>query len=236
MPGRARGLGAVRVTIVVLTGANGSSPRCRARGRGGQLVTELWIVVSVATIMWCGGADGRPEHAEFRHGGARPLLPRKGGRLVGRSGAPLPLGVCAVERRGLLKDWVGRRAEPQATNGGPGFPGGSTSPAVYIIVTARRCIYVYVASGGSARLRHASSHSTSTPGGCRKTVSSWRRRDVTAATTSRARARRAMPWAHGAAALQAVRFQPVVDEGRSARSSGRSRRSRSAPAARGRAP
>ena len=24
------------------------------------------------------------------------------------------------ERRGLLKDWVGRRAEPQATNGGPG--------------------------------------------------------------------------------------------------------------------
>ena len=28
-------------------------------------------------------------------------------------------GARVVERRGLLKDWVGRRAEPQATNGGP---------------------------------------------------------------------------------------------------------------------
>ena len=35
-----------------------------------------------------------------------------------------PPGVRAVERRGLLKDWVGRRAEPQATNGGLGRDGG----------------------------------------------------------------------------------------------------------------
>ena len=30
------------------------------------------------------------------------------------------LGACATERRGTLKDWVGRRVEPQATNGGRG--------------------------------------------------------------------------------------------------------------------
>ena len=69
--------------------------------------------------------DGRARTARLVPQHVADRLPADAGVRCEGSGLPVVAatqapGVCAVERRGLLKDWVGRRAEPQATNGGPG--------------------------------------------------------------------------------------------------------------------